>query len=205
MAGLTDVIPVLQSPAIATYPYATISNGLGFTDFYGFIQITSTGTTYGLSETAYYSDGTSISVSGNPSASTDFQFKLSAFNFPQTIKGTGRVSLAYEATSGVAYTWQVIATLQKYDGSTTTDICTVTSQAFSKSAGTYDGNMILPLTIPETNFAQGDQLYLKLTPSVDGGIAGTKTLYVGCDPKNRTVLSMSFSTLTLSIPFKLNL
>ena len=177
-----------SSPAIASYSYVDITNGTGVEVFYISKFNNSTGVEYKLVTKAL--ESSFASGRANITAATDCD--LTPFNTPRTITGTAVLSCFGYCSSG---TWTVTARFYKVSGAVETAISASTSSgAEATSASTL---IYIPLTL--TDFAEGDFLRVKITPTGANAAVGTNTLGPAGLP------NLDPCPFILNIPFKLEL
>lgn len=198
------------SPVLANYSYTDIASGTGYIVYNAFATETSAAVDYHL--------GTSTVLS-NPKFTEkhwaanglqlDLDFDLTEFQITQTLEGTALVSFAlniHDIGLGAVSTY-AIAKVRKWDGSTETEIASVTSNTFSATAPTNTNETFLvPITIPQTVFAVGETL--RLTIEVYGTGDGDSQFAIAHDPADRAITefpSAEFTTLKFHAPSKLDL
>lgn len=183
--------PLQPSPSIATYDWVDIADGTGIRTFYIAQAKDTSGTKYLLLQTT---EKAAIVVLSGTTA-YDYDFDLTSFNKPQTVKGTVTYSLPfYKASSGDS---TIGATLYKYDGTTETALHTEVAVTYT-SAGVYTTLMKAALT--QTNFAIGDTLRVRLNI----GAASGSDLF-GTDPADRVSGSLTTTQAKVLVPFKIDL
>lgn len=191
-----------QSQILANYNYTDVANGTGFVTYYGADVNVSGAVSYVLTSNVVYSDNiyTSTTLPADESQVSTKRathtFDLSTFNIPQTAKGTAVINVPFEvATIGYAH---LVLILKK----NTTTIATVQTEEINATIKLS----LLNMTIPETHFKIGD--YLSLVVEVWGhnlhNIAAG-AVYVGHDPKDRTMTTLDSSQIRLDMPFRLDL
>jgi len=214
--------------SIASYDYTDIAEGTGVNDFYGFVNVTGSGTSSGstlisgssLSQNALYSaqieDVTAYSTStwassgfwiaGYHDDEIDVDFDLTPFYLPKNIGGTAYVRFSYYAnavTNNLYIGWK--AKLRKWDGTTETEIAEAVSAVNIISSGTNEKvTLVMPITVPFTHFNKGDQLRLTICGyTATSGNPGSTTgnIAFGTDPQNQdgTYLIPSTGTETTTL------
>jgi len=219
MALIKQKIPIISEPQIASYSYTDIAEGTGVTVFYGVVSETSAGNGYHLTtDVNLYSSliesDSAVTESESYVKLLDLDFDLSSFNLPKSIKGTAYVqSSVYVDTSAGSGSGYIIAKVRKWDGTTETEIANAQSQTNTQGSGGGTEMVLVPITIPETDFQSGETLRLTIEGWIktDAGAANDAHITVGHDPRNRDGTNITPSTddvltqLILYMPFKLNL
>lgn len=164
--------------ALANYDYIDVAEGTGVRIYNGLsISNKSALTIYGATAIKYILtrntiEGETQKTDGTPTTddgvSITLDFDLSAFNFPQSLRGTAYVTLnvantAEGASSEGAMTAQVV------NATTSAVIATGYSNpmANSEAAETQD-KCVIPITIPLTPFKRGDILRLRIIGNTVG-------------------------------------
>ena len=150
-------------PALANYDYTDLAEGTGIQTFYGCDIVDSAGTSYVLlTEAIPASDGETAEIGGP----TTRNFDLTQFNLSKTVTGTGYFQ---SAILGAATGMTLKAKLQKWDGTTATDI---TSQFTSTNpSGVSYKFVFFKMPCTKTHFKKGDILRLQIVTEKGG--AGT--------------------------------
>ena len=224
---LNEVIPQQAESAIASFDYYDIAEGTGIKAFYLGVSEDDSGNDYHLVTQELYSDEIDTAITTFDGTTydkeLDLDFDLAAFNMPKTIKGTGYIQFSeYELTTcsaGQSVNGYFVFKLRKWDGTTETEIASATSKTYgfgyetTPTARTETG--FIPITIPETPFAPGEQLRLTMecwTKTINE-TGGSGTFAIGHDPKNRDGTYIKPSTddpesvtkTTFFCPFKIEL
>ncbi len=203
---------VAQSNSIASYNYNDIAEGTGIVIFNGFAMTASTGESYAASQSSFYSDPLeSVCNSGMGSTTVTINFDVAPFNLPKTIKGMGYIdgSWALNTAAGNSITGKITFTIQKWDGTTATDIGSVITETVSCSGLlTKRQSFMLGVNLTQTHFKRGEILRLQaaLTATFVGGVGGS--VYLAHDPMNRdatyiTPAATYHTDLNFYIPFRL--
>lgn len=176
---------------IASYDFTDIAEGTGSIVYNLFLQGTSAGTSFGL--TAQDLRSADVEIIGAATRN----FDLTAFNLPQTIKGTAVFEgvIDQSAAGNMSYT----ITIKK---NTTTIAGPV--QSVVETETNINTNFVVPITIPSTNFKKGDVLRVVVQ------VQGNGTIATGIDPANRdgTVITAAqggYTNTRISIPFRIDL
>ena len=193
---------------LVSYDYMDIATGTGIQSFYLHSSETSAGTTYHLTGTVAYSDDILRQLDGN--GTTDDDFDLTAFNLPKTVKGTAHLIVPWYAAYGGSAgsgSMSMVCKIRHWDGTTETDLATVTSETIIIAAlGAAKGGVWnFPMTIAQKHFKKGDILRVSVAMTISGTETDKPKLYFGIDPKNRTNASMDSTQSVLLMPFKLDL
>jgi hypothetical protein len=186
------------SPILANYDWGDVSEGFGYVDYYPYFTSLDPAT-YSMANNKVYSH--TIGTTRSSGGTTTLTFTSSSFNLPRSIKGKAIFQCGVGAAApGTTIT--VTAKLQKWDGTTATDI---TSEVSSVAlAVTSENMMLLELTTTETVVAVGESLRLIVKFTTPGVVAG----YLGHDPMGRTFGTIGTTGTTemrISIPFKIDL
>lgn len=209
--------PIPGEQALATYNFSDFAQSRGVVKFYLLSTKDSTGLTYKLSEQQigspnYDTNNLQIFVSSGPNTTNniDVDFDLTSFNNPVTIEGKAIVFLGFEYNrTGANGTLIFTLKLRKWDGSTETDIATVTSETFTTSS---KGHLTIPITIPNTHFKIGETLRFSVLAALVAGSSTSSEVAIGIDPLNRDSTNISPSSDTseytqsyINIPFRITL
>ena len=221
---LPQNFPLPNESAVASYSYTDLAEGTGIRLFYGCTNEDGDGI---LTQNQIYSHTIESTALQNPPTTSyvldlDKDFDLTAFNMPQTIKGTAYINGTFylhtdavgAGQSGISY---IQIKLRKWDGSTETEIANNTFTLTHTSSTTEKKLFCLDITIPETHFKIGEILratvliYTKVT-AIDSGLENFRTAFC-YDPMNRdgtyivpsTDDPVTISQFKLWIPFKLPL
>jgi len=198
--------------ALASYNFTDIAEGTGVVTYYGATTNDSVGEEYVLlSQTLYsYSLSTATTITNGTGSYTkfgDYDFDLSTFSLPKTIKGTCLISFGWGLGAGGNPDAYIIWKVRKYDGTTETDLGSVQTEGIKANA--TNAEELLSFTLTETNFAKGD--ILRVTCEVWGKNTGGVD-YVATfahSPKAQSVNTgggnLTNSVLTILIPYKLDL
>jgi hypothetical protein len=208
-----------QPSAIASYNYTDLAEGTGIVKYYGFQSETSAGVDYHLGTNQVYAGGGATLSSGYTSNANkkeaDVDFDLSAFNAPQTIRGTVTVTGCITANSSGGYNGftYVIFKLRKWDGTTETELASVQTPTAVSGSNTITEIINVQMAITKTHFKKGE--ILRLTAEIWGYVSagGNGNYALGVDPQNRDGVHMSPSTddptsttkLEVYIPYDIDL
>ena len=195
------------SPSLLNFTFAQVVEGTGFLDL--FCSISPNGDNV-LSQTAFPSAIIELTKDVSQTDWTTGQeatFELAPFVFPRTIGGISNITYGYDhVDNGTSPFSRITFTLHKWDGTTETDIGTVTKS--NDNVGSFSGSFFLPITVTETLFAEGDQLRLTVLTEAKAS-SGSVRVTVGTDPIDRDGTYLTPSTnalettqLKASIPFK---
>jgi len=188
-----------QSPLNTVVDFEDIQTGQGFVSFYPMTSNLAAGAEFILNDNIQYS-GT-IETNRVAGGTTTMTFDSSGFTIPRTVAGNNAYFSAGVGTANGA-TITVSAQLQKWDGSSATNISSEITTSGTAVAANEDAMLFLRLPLTETNVQEGEQLRIivKLTNNVQDAA-------IGHDPKGRDglkVKSASVSTvMQLDIPFKI--
>ena len=202
------------SPSIATYSFEDIISGTGIILLYAG-NVNNSGTTdYKLSNFQYYSHSSAIStgelglISSTKVLDLDFDVLV---NKTLRFKGEAIINIpisAYAAGADGVVSAFVIAKLRHYDGTTETDVASVTLEGIedfgTDNTTTYKlstGSM----TVPLTTFREGDTIRLTIELWCEASGNSTCKANVVNDPKGRTVGTLDSSQLTIQLPTRLDL
>lgn len=200
-----------QESPIATYNYTDVAEGTGIITFYAAANTVSGGV-------IDYFLTTDSTLRSDPITGTaaSYDFDLSAFNLPRTIKGTGVItgSFCVESESGNAGVYasgSITVSVIKYDGSTETVIGTAYSNEIKQQGGTVGASTTehycLPLSLTKTHFKKGEILRVSIDMNKSGTYGGESfKWHIGHDPADRDEDEMTDNTITkVNIPFDLDL
>jgi hypothetical protein len=195
--------PIPGENVLSNYDYMDIAEGTGVVLFYGGEQANDAdGTTKALQKNILASNSRSFLVS--TAGTYNYNFNLTVFNIPKTIRGTATVQVsAYRGNNGDGLT--LTYTFYKVSGATETSFGAST-MSFPASANAYSTTFTIPIALTETDFKRGDYLRV-LARYVKTNAAST--VEVGWDPLNRdgtNLTAASYPTqLKIYVPFKLGL
>ncbi len=203
MAPVPEVFPLPAPTAIATYDYVDISELTGVTIYLGINEEDSSAKGYFLSRTDMYSDSLLTQTDASPGSTSDvlaldIDFDLK-FNAPQRIKGTFRANIPViwgdETNGNEGGTIYVKYIVRHWDGSTETDLGTVTSKTSGTAVSMDTEQIMFNVEVPVTTtkqFEAGDTLRLTVQVFANTQSAGTH-LALMHDPKNREPTSAEYS------------
>lgn len=207
-----------QEQQIVSYNYNDIAEGTGIITFLPFTARNAAGAIYRMSQQALYSENVTSSgtFDGSSTKVFDKTFRLNSFNKPQTIGGTAYFVIPVYVEVDVSndvMTAQVTVTVQKSDGTTSTDIVEVIGSTLTGAAGVSINKIFnIEAVIPQTHFKIGEylQVQVEVTAQRTSGSGVTHQYAVGHDPQNRdgTYITVSDSIITkmsFDIPFRLDL
>lgn len=196
----------LPSPAVATINYIDLAEGV--TILNGFTSETTGTINYSLSTSSPYSYKTSLSGTLGTGIIMSGSFLSNALNRPMILQGTALVTFGWRVTNSSSSNNNFpVAWLQKYDGSTTTDIAFVSGSILNSANGITYTTTLLISDIPSTLIKSGEQIVLKM--GINGVDAGNSPRgIIGCDPQNRDGFGVGAgnydtSKLILAIPTKI--
>lgn len=210
----------VASNVIATYDFFDIEEGTGIVQFKAAIWEDSNGKNSLLTVKDLFSR--LVESNGTINNHIDFQdkitknFDLADFQFPKIIEGDCVIefSMAGKRVGTSAIHVRAKINVQHYDGTTATDIATVTSPTLTTDSTTGSTSLIsIKLALPRTTFKKGENLRLKIV--IQGrqaiiNVADDK-VYMGHDPQNRdgSVITPSSSggitKCNFYCPFRLDL
>ncbi len=220
MSVITPTIPDQPEAAIASYDYTDIAEGTGVSLFYAFYAV-DTALIPRMSTTAHYSqtgkEYTYGGKSGGMAVVYDETFESKAFNLPRSIKGTAIFRIPYTYAAAVSdqdLAGQVTITVYTYDGSTQTQVATITALKNKPGTGKDVHDNTIELIIPKTLIKKGWTLRVRVQLSLanEGGDERSAPWIIGHDPKDAEHSYVGNSTATIThsqmlfyIPFDLNL
>jgi len=180
------------SPAIATFSYVDLINGLGYETFYSTVSEDNAATSYLLVPITDRSAEKTVPSTG---AGTEYNFDSSVFNEPRTVKGTAYLSVETHIAAG---TLTLAVILYKVTAASAEVALSSTITETGDNATNTINFITLPLT--ETLIQSGEKLRLSITATSSGGTDGI----VGTDPAGRASGSLTDCTNKLSVPFKID-
>lgn len=190
-------IPVQPTQAIASYNYVDLVTGLGYQDFYPTLDAAASATDFPLNTSAMDSFGANNTVYLN--ATTSMTFTSSGFNLPRTVKGTAYFSCGFHVSSGTPTT-NVTITVQKWDGTTATNLSSAITSANAPTGTARNSRGFIEIPLTQTTIKAGEKLRVVVAFSTS-----TNTGYIGLSPTGQTAdLSADFDTTwVLRVPFKI--
>lgn len=205
--------PVPGASSIASYDFGDIISGTAYELMYLGHTYTDSANGYALNPNAFYSHLKEINTAIDPNTASyakieDLDFDI-VCNLPRIIYGTLLVNCHYavrNTTGGGTAGCYLIIKLRKYDGSTETDIASLTTIALETGvAETYDYLTAMQKTISTPqHFAIGD--IIRVTVEVWGKnthAADTHHTHFAIDPANRAGTYITENTkFEVYIPFK---
>ena len=177
-----------QSDAIASYNYTDIAEGTGIVKYYGYSAYDGS-ENYKLGTGAQYSN--TVELEGGLDASDtftkdlDIDFDLSAYNFPQTLRGQALVNITLVLDSfDVAHAGTqayVLARIKKGD----VEIASGQGETLSLDTKPKKKINCIPITIPKTTFKEGEILRVTIEVWAKANTTEDVDVYIGFDPQNR--------------------
>lgn len=200
---------------VTSFDWIDLASGAGYVILDGFNAIDSTGNNYilldsskassmvGVAQDSVTTTGELFSViTSDGGTSMDIDFDSTPFQTARTIEGTGYVTatIAYSDAATLGGT-VLTAKLRKWDGTTETEVVSVTSATKSIADGTRK-TYTLQLDISKTNFKKGERI--RLTMQVATTTSG-KIYKFGHDPADNgySDFEVGNSRLVLTLPLKL--
>lgn len=183
-----------KSPeSIVSFNFTDIASGTGIVNFHCYDSSPSSGLDYHMSQNEFFSKNveTSELSTGGGSDTIDEDFDLSTFNKSIVLSGVGYfagVGAVNPDTGKIATAAFFTITVQKWDGTTETDIVSVSGLSESSSGGGVAKRFyqLIPITIPRTSFMKGETLRLRVVWNVTWNSAsGANRLTMAHDPQNR--------------------
>ena len=203
MAILKTTFPTPTETAIASFSFTDIESGLGFVDFYTAVTNLLAGAEEIITDDATTYSG-KISTNRTGAGTTSFTFDSSVFNLPRTVKGIAIFTCGVGGANTAALT-AVTAKLQKWDGTSATDLSSViTSATFTATSAIPDKMLLLQLPLTQTRIKKGESLRLLVTFVMANGIS----MDIGHDPRGRAGGNIGTDAVTemkVSIPFDLDI
>lgn len=195
----SQIFRTVGERSLTNYNYVDVAAGTGTVIFNGFASEDSVGYGYHLSS----SEPTSAYVEGS---SASYTINTSAFNLPQTIRGTGWLGFSWAFVTVGAATAYITCTVAAVSGGVPTTIASGTTATITHGgAATTIKRALLDLSFTETIIKAGDSIRLTMAITASAG-----TVYLAFDPAGRdgTVITPAATyptELQLEIPFKLDL
>lgn len=229
MAIIPTSIPAPSTNAIASYDSTDLAEGTGIVKYYGFATKTSgAALSYHLTTQALRSsygnltnDITEESKSSADDGTTDgfsnvssWNFDLSEYNLPQTIKGTVIINhsiMALETDASRAYGYFKFKVIN-YDGTTENLLALGDSELVDAGDSTYQEKKTccIPIEVPRTHFKRGDILRVKVMAymqHVSGG--NTTRLHMPHSPQNTNTTNFTASSYPTKfeayVPYEIDL
>ena len=201
------------SPVITSFDFVDIADGTGVVTFFPFISKTSAGEDEHLGTEAVFGRVVTkfvVAISGAMAQRTDDDFDLTAFNASRTIEGTALISIPVRVSGNTvgSATVRMVCVVKHFDGSTETNLVTVTSDDNANVSGpgvVDDFTVLMPAVIPRTHFAKGDTLRLTIELWGTGGGNGNDSVQFFVDPANRAVSGADTTAIKFFVPFDLQL
>ena len=214
------VVPIVfrrgTERVIATYDQVDIAAGTGVTTFFGGWTVDKTL----LSNVQFYSADVlheaNAFAAGAYGTVFDHDYDVE-FRLPRTIVGTAIINIPIGLHTTVDATIYIRATASasKWDGTTETPIISnVGTEHTITRPGVTNGRWVdaIDLVIPETNFKAGESLRISILIEAYGITHALAYAFYGHDPLDRsadeddtTTFSTFPSTMTVDVPFKIDL
>ena len=180
------------SETLQNFDYSDIASGTGYSLFYGTDSRDDTTSSYHLLDNQNYGELDVFNMTGDLTLTID----SSPFNLPRDVEGLALIGFSWllASSSGVS-TAQINAQVQKWDGTTATNIggnVDSVELAFN-GAGTTGRTSFLAIDLPLTKIKQGEQLRLVLNPT----LGGNASAIIGMSPNNVSPLTAQSITLTI--------
>lgn len=194
--------------SIATYSYTDIAEGTGVTSFYCATTKDSSGTGYILTANTLYSNDltstASISQTGAYTRIFNQDFDLTAFNFPQTIKGTANINVSWGLQNQISGTVGLyLKFIIKKNG---VEIANVQTETIDHNDDGVEFTSLLKVALAQTHFKKGDVLRVTLEAWSNGQAASSGgNVIILHDPKERTEDTWPSSALRVDVPFVIDL
>ena len=128
--------------AIASYSFTDIVTGTGIVTFYPFVGRDNSAAIYRMDSTAQYSEliekTFGLTENDTPARYVNISWDTKKYNLAQTLRGTALFTLPTEINprlSNQVWNSYWIVTVYTWDGTTETEIATITSDTFTAEAG----------------------------------------------------------------------
>ena len=197
-----------QGPAVVTFSYEDFINGEGVGEFQAVVQTDSVGLSYHLTNKPFKSVGLVTSILlNNTSTTTTYNFDSGVFLLPRTAKGKVIIGVLMSNTNGSTgtATSRLILTLKHYDGTSYTDLGTVTTAdlVVTNTSATEGLDCLLSFDISAQLFAEGDSLRLEVQHFTNSAGVSNKTFRFYHNPQNVAIANPSgaLTTFKINIPF----
>jgi len=184
-----------SSETLASFDWVDLASGTGFVVYKGGTGISGASTF--LSNNDFYSNTIESLATGTGTTATkefDLDFDLSAFNLPQTIRGTAIVTVPMgirgESAGGKTYNMYYIAKIRKWNGTTETEVASATSDTHSQviaDDARVGMTKTVQITVPATHFKKGEVLRLTIEGWAWASAGSDSDYAIGHDPKDRNV------------------
>ena len=202
-----------QNPAIASYDYNEIAENTGIVHFYGAATETNSSTNYILTKNPFFgSPQETVEVVGpGQSADIDLDFYTLPFNVGKTLRGKAILDISIRGSNqggGTGGAATIYCKLQRWDGTTATDITSEIQSPATQGGGTYFLSTAMEFDITQTRISQGDQIVLHIRSSTVSGTSSNNSIAVAHDPTNSdgatfTDSATNHTSLNLYLPFRL--
>ena len=200
---------------IASYDYTDLEDGIGHVEYWLQTFEHTSGTDYLVLRNQLYSFNIILSQTNNTNDDYDWTFDSAELTVPKIIEGTAIFNFnayAIRAAGPEASNFVVKVLLNKYDGTTTTQIGSTWSSALFSSTGAYSHKAIqAKITCPFTKLKLGEQIRIIIRYTKTGNEGENSTMSIACDPQNRAggeldpvATPSEFTTNQALIPFKID-
>jgi len=209
------------SQPIASYDYNDIAEGTGVVTFYAGTAYDSSGNEDLILSSKTFTSQSKVQRETGDTTTTEetaafvFEFDLTEFQFPRTLKGRAFLSCSRHFKNNTAglHGFYLKAYIQKYDGSTATTVGSAREPTWTSTGNDEnEKNLTLMINLPQTLFKVGEILRLRITGNyVNAGGASDKDFEVGCDPEDGDGTDLTPSTddsttiTKIKIPFMIQI
>ena len=181
---LPQEFPPVNPPAIASYDYDDIRNGIAYTTYYLFSTEDSVGDNYVIDTEPVYTVNSRIELDcANDETPVLFTFYSNEFLIPKDVFGD--ILTRALAKTNIAKNSYAEIKVYHYDGTTSTQIGSTWTSHLLNSGGTSETHLNAKINVPSVvHFKVGDQIKVEVnTVGVAG--AGAGNFKIGNDPQNR--------------------
>jgi len=200
--------PKTVQPLIPSYNYSDVDEGTGITTYYACTSENVAGEQYLLTTALPFSHLISLSGSLGTAVSFSGSFLTGPLNRPRIIKGTAVFNVTWRVTNSTSSNNNYpFVSLDKYDGSTYTNIGYMSGSSISSAGGVMRTTQFQVAGITPTLIKAGEQIRVKAgIMGVDAG--NSPRGFIACDPQNRdddwfTAGNFETTKLIANIPFKI--
>lgn len=184
--------------SIASFSYVDIADGTGVRTFYGTQGRDTSTQRYLLMQNAEYPEEPKIT------SNQDIDFDLTAFNLPQTVRGTAIVSVGAFIDGTGTYT--LTCQLRKVSDGAETNLSSAIADSVSNTDPNAAKMMLIRLPITEqTGFKRGDILRLNITTSGNVGTSFYGTNPLGLDDGAISAANNLTTILKVLVPFRIDI
>lgn len=198
MGSLPQVFPPTQPKGIISTEFSDQLTGISHKNFYAYVTRDNSGLVYKMSPNIVPSKSENTTttykahVEAYTSGSGSTTLTIPQFESPPMVQSAlldGEFEAVFGVTSsangGATITYGFTVTVSKYDGTTETQLGTITTGTVTTLAATSINDIVtVPITLTKTKLNVGDTLRVDVVGNFDSS-TGTQDYVIGHDPLDR--------------------